>query len=191
MDSPTELSNYDLRSWQVGSGGHTYTIRLAVHSQATAAEVDRYEAMARKVVAAEEAIYGEFPAYEPGTYTFIADYLPWVYGDGMEHRNSTIISSGRATLGENPLALLGTLAHEYFHSWNMERIRAKEIEPFDFERADMSPTLWFGEGFTNYYGKLALRRSGAWDDSTFARSEGGALDYVINSRGGSSIHPSA
>ena len=183
MDSPTELSDYALRSWPVHSGAHDYTIRLAVHSQATPEQLDRYEAMAQRVVAAEEAVYGEFPQYEPGTYTFIADYLPWVYGDGMEHRNSTIIASSRATLGDNPLALLGTLAHEYFHSWNMERIRAKEIEPFDFERANMSPTLWFGEGFTNYYGKLALRRSGAWDDSTFAASEGATLDYVIHAPG--------
>ncbi len=183
MDSPTELSDYALRTWPVSSGGHDYQIRLAVHSQATPEQLDQYEAMAKKVVAAEEAIFGEFPQYEPGTYTFIADYLPWVYGDGMEHRNSTIISSSRATLGDNPVALLGTLAHEYFHSWNMERIRAREIEPFDFERADMSPTLWFGEGFTNYYGKLALRRAGVWNDSTYARSEGQALNYVMMAPG--------
>jgi predicted metalloprotease with PDZ domain len=182
MDCPTELSDYTLRTWTVGSGPDTQQIRLAVHHAGTAADVDRFEELARRVVTAEEAVFGEFPRYEPGTYTFIADYLPWDFGDGMEHRNSTFISS-RRTLHDNMTALLGTLSHEYFHSWNMERIRAREIEPFDFERADMSPELWFGEGFTNYYGKLALRRAGVWDDAAFAGGEGGALNYVITSPG--------
>jgi len=73
----------------------------------------------------------------------------------MEHRNSTFISS-TASLAQNSLGLLGTLSHEYFHSWNMKRIRSRALEPFDFERAVMSDELWFGEGFTSYYDQLFL-----------------------------------
>ncbi|HKI93650.1 MAG TPA: hypothetical protein VJ992_00010 [Gemmatimonadales bacterium] len=182
MDSPTELSDFQLRTWTVSANGHTYTMRLAVHSLDTPAAVDSFADMAKRIVAQEEAVYGTFPRYLPGTYTFIADYLPWVSGDGMEHRNSTSISS-TGSIAHDALRLLGTLAHEYFHSWNMERIRAEEIEPFDFTRANASPELWFGEGFTNYYGKLALRRAGFYTDAQYARTTGGALNYVLTAPG--------
>src|SRR5207244_4304396 len=133
MDSPTELSAFTERSWQVTSNGHTYTIRLALHHQGTDAAADSFVSMAKRVVDQEIAVFGETPAYDPGSYTFIADYLPWVTGDGMEHRNSTILASTRS-LADASRGLLGTLAHEFFHSWNMKRIRSRAIEPFDFSR---------------------------------------------------------
>jgi hypothetical protein len=112
----------------------------------------------QKIVTAERQVYGEYPTYEPGTYTFIADYLPWANGDGMEHRNSTIITSSGA-IRASRAALLGTVAHEFFHNWNVERIRPKALEPFDFERANMSGELWLAEGFTQYYGPLSMSRA--------------------------------
>ncbi|HEX7087113.1 MAG TPA: hypothetical protein VF198_12160, partial [Vicinamibacterales bacterium] len=145
MDSPTELSDFELREWTVESNGKTYTIRLAVHHAGTDAELDAYAAMARRVVAEQMAVFGELPDYDHGTYTFIADYLPYVSGDGMEHRNSTVLTSTRS-LADGAMANLGTLSHEFFHCWNMERIRSAAIEPFDFERANMSGELWLGEG---------------------------------------------
>ena len=56
--------------------------------------------------------------------------------------------------------LLDTVAHEFFHCWNVERIRPKGLEPFDFDRANISGELWLAEGFTQYYGPLALQRAG-------------------------------
>ena len=56
--------------------------------------------------------------------------------------------------------MLGTVAHEFFHAWNMERIRSRDLEPFNFEEADVSGELWFGEGFTSYYDDLIMRRAG-------------------------------
>ncbi len=176
MDSPTELSDHDIREWK--QDGETF--RLALHHLGTAAEADRFAAMARTVVAEERAVFGELPAFDYGTYTFIADYLPWVHGDGMEHRNSTLISSTRP-LSTSAMANLGTLAHEFFHAWNMERIRDRAIEPFDFERADMSGNLWLGEGFTSYYDGLVRTRAGFTSLDEYAASLGGALDAVINS----------
>ncbi|MEZ4695425.1 MAG: hypothetical protein R2832_03340 [Rhodothermales bacterium] len=182
MDSPTELSNHAVRSWTVGSGSDAQEIRLTVHHQGTEAEVDSYAEMAEKVVAEQIGIYGEAPRYDVGYYTFIADYLPYIAGDGMEHRNSTIIASTRP-LSTGAMGNLGTLSHEFFHSWNVERIRPQTLEPFDFEHANMSNELWFAEGFTSYYTGLAIRRAGLSDDDAYAASLGGTISAVVNSPG--------
>ncbi|HWA40926.1 MAG TPA: hypothetical protein VG712_04895, partial [Gemmatimonadales bacterium] len=183
MDSPTELSNYTLRTWTItGPAGRVDTIRLALHHTGTDAEADAFAEMAKQVVAQEVGIFGETAHYDHGTYTFIADYLPWASGDGMEHRNSTIISS-TGSLARNANGLLGTLAHEFFHSWNMERIRSAQIEPFDFFRANASDALWFGEGFTSYFDALSIRRAGLMTDSAYARNLQGNVDVVTNAPG--------
>ncbi len=188
MDSPTELSNYTLRTWKLSSDGQTYTFRLALHHDGTDSEATDFANKAKRICEEEETVYGEFPHYDYGTYTFIADYLPYVYPDGMEHRNSTILTSRR------PLATgwkqnLSALAHEFFHAWSMERIRAKAIEPFDFTRANMSGELWFGEGFTNYYEELTMRRAGFLTNGTFAKQMSGPLSYTINAPGRKFFNP--
>jgi predicted metalloprotease with PDZ domain len=182
MDSPTEVSDFKLREWPVTSNGKTYTIRLTVHDPGSEADVDGFAEMAKKVVAEEAAAYGEFPDYDFGTYTFVACYGPQASGDGMEHRNSTSITS-TSTLARNSAGLLNTLSHEYFHSWNMERIRSAAIEPFDFERANMSGELWFGEGFTQYYTSLIIRRAGLSDDNAYIRGLSGTINAVVNGTG--------
>lgn len=158
MDSPTELGPVSIRPFTVD--GRNF--RFALHHTGTAAELDSFVSDVRKVVVAEGEVFGEYPNYEPGTYTFIADYLPYANGDGMEHRNSTIITSPSA-LRTNRAGLLGTVAHEFFHNWNVERIRPRALEPFDLERANMSGELWLAEGFTQYYGPLAMSRAGVAD----------------------------
>ena len=75
--------------------------------------------------------------FENGTYTFLADYLPWANGDGMEHRNSTVLT-WRGVLPDSRVGLLGTVSHEFFHAWNVERIRPRSLEPFDFDDANVS-----------------------------------------------------
>jgi predicted metalloprotease with PDZ domain len=180
MDSPTELSRYTLREWTVTVGGTSYPIRLALHHTGTETEADSFAGLARRVVAAHLAVFREAPRYDVGYYTFIADYLPWASGDGMEHRNSTVIASS-GSLSKNMNRLIGTLSHEFFHSWNVERIRPRGLEPFDFTRANMSDALWLAEGFTNYYGPLALVRSGVISREDFAHGLGGPLSQVITS----------
>ncbi len=182
MDSPIELSDFDLREWTVSPAGENQTIRLAVHHDGSDAEVDEFERMVRDVVDEEIAVFGEAPEFDGGTYTFIADYLPYVSGDGMEHRNSTILSSTRS-LRDGPLRVLGTVSHEFFHAWNVERIRPRSLEPFDFERANMSGELWFAEGFTSYYTSLLIRRAGLTTVEQYASAISGGLDFVINSPG--------
>lgn len=180
MDSPTELSNYTLREWTVNAGGKSWPIRLALHHIGSEAEADSFAGLAKRVVEAHLAVYGEVPKYDVGYYTFLADYLPWASGDGMEHRNSTVIAS-TGSLAKNMNGLLGTLSHEFFHSWNVERIRPKGLEPFDFTRANMSDGLWFAEGFTSYYGPLAIVRAGITTPADFAHGWSGPLNNVINS----------
>ena len=124
MDSPVELSDFALRQWTVSTLAGNFPVRLALHHQGTDAELDAYVEMLKKVVQQEIAVFGVTPRYDVGSYTFIADYLPWASGDGMEHRNSTIITSSRP-LSTSAMGLLGTASHEYFHSWNVERIRPK------------------------------------------------------------------
>lgn len=180
MDSPTELSDHAVREWQVDDAGVARTIRLTVHHDGSEADVDRYAEKAKKVVAQHIAIFGDVPDFDFGTYTFLADYLPQVSGDGMEHRNSTVIS-GSQSMFASDFSQLGTLSHEFFHAWNVERLRPAELEPFDFTDANPTPSLWFAEGFTQYYGPLAVRRAGESSVDAFLAGLSGTLNGVVNS----------
>ncbi|MBN8529546.1 MAG: M61 family metallopeptidase [Caulobacterales bacterium] len=180
MDSPMELSDHMVREWRVDDAGAPRTIRIALHHLGTAAEADAFAARAKKVVDAQIAIFGDVPDFDFGTYTFLADYLPWISGDGMEHRNSTVISATRG-LAEADYGQIDTLSHEFFHAWNVERIRPAELEPFDFTQADPTPSLWLSEGFTNYYGPLAIRRAGVGTVDDFLGDIGGQVNFIVNS----------
>src|SRR5262252_2027633 len=174
MDSPSEFGPGAMRQFTVGDR----TFRFAIHHTGTDAELDAYVKDVEKIVRQEGAIYGEFPVYEPGHYTFLADYLPYASGDGMEHRNSTVITSS-GSIANARSRLLDTVAHEFFHCWNVERIRPKELEPFDFDRADMSGELWLAEGFTQYYGPLALQRAALVDLAATANTFTGLVESVM------------
>ncbi|MDH3223738.1 MAG: M61 family peptidase [Gemmatimonadota bacterium] len=182
LDSPVLLAELDIREWTVESEGTSYSIRFALHHEGSPDEVDRYVENVKKVVDQEVAVFGELPAFDYGTYTFLASYLPWAAGDGMEHRNSTVLSR-QGHLAQVELSALGTVAHEFFHAWNIERIRPASLEPFDFEAADISQELWFGEGFTSYYDDLAMVRAGVIDVDEFASRMGSLVNTVTNSPG--------
>ena len=160
MDSPTELSAQSFRSFKVRNpDGREQTIVTAVHHDATEADVDEYVAGTERIVREHAAVYGELPQFDNGTYTFLGDYVPWGGGDGMEHRNSTVVAEGASIRG-NVQSVLDTVSHEFFHAWNVERIRPKTLEPFDLEEANVSGELWLAEGFTQYYGQLVMARAG-------------------------------
>ena len=188
MDSPTELSDHLERTWTVTEGNRVSHITMALHHTGTDQEADAYFAMIRRVVAEEAAVYGGLAPYDHGRYTFIVDYLPWVSGDGMEHRNSTILTS-TGSLARNATGLVGTVAHEFFHSWNVERIRPRTLEPFDFERVNMSGELWFAEGFTSYYDDLMLRRAGIITLADYAHGLSGRINTVVLAPGRSLFSP--
>lgn len=186
MDSPVELSDFTERTFAVPDAhGQRPAFRIALHHDGTAAEADRFARDVEAIVRETLPVFGgEFPRFETGTYTFIADYLPWVHGDGMEHRNSTILTAPAALANPGQRqALLGTVAHEFVHAWNVERLRPRSLEPFDFEEASLSGELWFAEGFTSYYDDLILRRAGLAPLEDTLASFAAAIDTVTLSPG--------
>lgn len=185
MDSPTEIADYHLREEMVDG----QLIRLALHTPASDREVNEYFAKVMAIVKAERDVYGELPTFDYGEYTFLSCYMPNASGDGMEHRNSTYVVSSKPLdrpLGETSI---GTIAHEFFHAWNVERIRPRALEPFDFEDANMSGELWFAEGFTSYYTGLSLARAGINTPEEYIEGLDGGLNYVINSPGRRFFNP--
>jgi predicted metalloprotease with PDZ domain len=179
MDSPVSLGAQQVRTWQEGD----QTIELAALYMGTAGELDAYAKKVQKVVKEEKAVFGELPTFDFGRYTFIADYLTQATPDGMEHRNSTSVTSPRPLRDEDATRNLGTVAHEFFHSWNVERLRPRDLEPFDFQRINMSDMLWLAEGFTQYYGRLSLRRAKLIEDEEFFDDISGWVNQRQNSPG--------
>ena len=188
MDSPTDFSNFTLREFTVDDGrkrkGPPPTIRIALTHDGTEAEADAFARDVERIVRETIPIFGELPEFETNSYTFLSTYLPWASGDGMEHRNSTSLTNAGALRSPNQRqGILGTVAHEFIHAWNMERIRSAGVEPFDFEAADMSEDLWLGEGFTNYFDSLVQVRAGLTTIDQFAGELAGVINTVTLSPG--------
>jgi predicted metalloprotease with PDZ domain len=173
MDSPAEFGPVAMRQFSVD--GRTF--RFAAHHLGSDGDLDAFVKDVEAIVREQGEIFGEYPVYDTGAYTFLADYLPWASGDGMEHRNSTVMTSA-SSLRAGRLDLLDTVAHEFFHCWNVERIRPRSLEPFNFENANVSGELWLGEGFTQYYGPLTLKRAGFVDESYMASTFAGLIRSV-------------
>jgi len=181
-DSPTYFGEIDKVAWTSESRGKEYTIEVAMMHEGTDAELQAYADWVKAIVEEQKAVYGALPDFDFGRYTFLCAYNPWVSGDGMEHLNSTICSSS-GNLANNAGGLIGTISHEFFHAWNVERIRPKDLEPFDFTHANMSDALWFAEGFTSYYDDLILTRAGIRSPEEYAQGLTGTMNYVLNSPG--------
>ena len=185
MDSPIELSAYHTASWQVKN----QTIHVVSHSKDDQKTVDNYAEMVKKVVDEQIAVWGELPNFDYGNYYFLHDVYPDYAGDGMEHRNSTVIVQRTPKIAGYEANLLGTFSHEFFHSWNVERLRPKTLEPFNFEHANVSDELWLAEGFTQYYGNLLLTRAGFRTVDNAAQTFNGIINTVLNSPGAKNFSP--
>ncbi|SMC43468.1 M61 family metallopeptidase [Cellulophaga tyrosinoxydans] len=182
MDSPTELSNFGIREFEVlEKDGRKKNIQFVLHHNGTEEELNTYFEKVKSIVLEEQKVYGELPDFDYNTYTFLACYIPNASGDGMEHRNSTILTSIRSLANGGMKNNLGTVSHEFFHSWNVERIRPKTLEPFNFEEANMSGELWFAEGFTSYYTNLILCRAKLISAEEYVEDLSGTFNYVWNS----------
>ena len=156
------------------------TFRFAAHHRGSDAELDALVRDVAAIVREEQAVFGELAPYDVGGYTFLADYLPWVDYDAMEHRNSTMMTS-RRSIANGRDALLDTVAHEFFHSWNVGRIRPASLEPFNLTDVNMSGELWLAGGFTNYYGSLATVRSGVASFDAFVANLEDTINAVVRS----------
>jgi predicted metalloprotease with PDZ domain len=181
MDSPAEISNFVLHEYEEESNGKKYVIRVALHHTGTDATANKYFEETKKIVKQEKSAMGGLPDYDFGNYTFLSCYMPQASGDGMEHRNSTYVIGTFPLDDEKMKWALGTVSHEFFHCWNVERIRPATLEPFNFERANMSGELWFAEGFTDYYTELFLCRAGLETPNEYVEGLSGSLNFVKNS----------
>jgi predicted metalloprotease with PDZ domain len=177
-DSPTMVGDIRFREWTVAGPGRVDTIQMAFLCPDPDSLLDQFAAWTEAIVEQQRRVFGELPAFDYGRYTFLCAYNPYVSGDGMEHRNSTVCS---APVGLTGFAerLIGTISHEFFHCWNVERIRPASLEPFDFDRANLSGELWFAEGFTSYFDDLSLLRAGILAPEDYVAGLTGGLNYAL------------
>jgi predicted metalloprotease with PDZ domain len=188
FDSPTLVGEMMRDEFTVASGDRIDTIELVVMHEGSREVFDGYLEMVERVVREQQTIYGELPSFDYGRYVFLCSYNDYIGGDGMEHRNSTICSAP-IPLGGNEVRLIGTVSHEFFHAWNVERIRPASLEPFDFSHVNMSDELWFAEGFTSYYDDLALTRAGLLAPEEYIENLAGGLNYVMHRPGRNHRNP--
>ena len=188
MDSPTKIGDLIFKEWAVkNKDNKIYTFRLALEAHASDSGATVYSQRLQRIVAEEQAVFGELPSFDYGMYTFITSINPYVKGDGMEHRNSTMIALPTEFNTEGVME--DVFAHEFFHCWNVERIRPKTLEPFNFEKSNMSHELWFAEGFTQYYGQLFMVRSGFMADTTYAQVIDNTVFTKMNTIGARDYSP--
>ena len=180
IDTPTEIApDWTQDSFEVD--GKKY--HVVVHS--FGAEGGKRRALVKdieRIVRAEVAMWG---APEFSDYTFLIHFAADDHsGDGMEHLTSTqIIEPGALSETGVYEDTLGTVAHEFFHVWNVKRLRPEELGPWDFTRPLRTRGLWVAEGFTNYYGHLMLRRAGLWNDKKFLDREAQTISRIESAQG--------
>jgi len=181
MDSPVLIGNLKLTTLKIPQSADS-NFHLALLGAINDADLDILANKTSRVIAEQKMVYGEFPDFDYGNYTFLTSYGPEMNDDGMEHRNSTVITQP-ATDKSNLNDLIGSISHEFFHIWNIERIRPSALEPFDFTKANVCGELWFGEGFTSYYGDLALCRAGVMSTDEYLAILGRKINSLLNSPG--------
>jgi predicted metalloprotease with PDZ domain len=160
VDAPVEIGAFDGAHFE--SGGATIGIIL----EGKDSGLVRLENYVHKITDYELQLMGG-PPFDPRpgqpSYLFVFHIGPAaeVGGGGMEHRNSTAIAAG--TVEE----AAATAAHEFFHSWNVKRIRPQSLEPVDYSREQYTRSLWFAEGVTSAYASYTLERTGLWTKDQF------------------------
>lgn len=180
IDTPTEIAP-DWTQDTFTVDGKKY--HVVVHSFGP--EGGKRPALVRdieKIVRAEVAMWGA-PEFEE--YTFLIHFAADDHsGDGMEHLTSTqIIQPGALADPGAYEGALSTASHEFFHVWNVKRLRPQELGPWDFTRPLNTRGLWIAEGFTNYYGHLMQRRAGLWDDKKFYAEEAETIQRIESAQG--------
>ncbi|MGB4117090.1 MAG: peptidase M61 [Polaromonas sp.] len=125
-----------------------------------------------------------------GSYLFMLNAVDDGYG-GLEHRNSTALicnrkdlpRTGETKVTEGYTTLRGLISHEYFHTWNVKRLRPAEFASYDYRTENYTELLWFFEGFTSYYDDLLLRRAGLLDDAGYLKLLNKTINQVMQTPG--------
>jgi predicted metalloprotease with PDZ domain len=187
IDSPMEIGTPIARRFALDGVTYHVVIDMAAaeswrRSAAVRERIGRVGADVEKTVRMQTATFGR-PEFDE--YHFLVNIDPSASGgDGMEHLTSTrLVLAGHPTKQENYDALIGVASHEFFHIWNVMRLRPAVLGPFDYTRERHTTLLWFAEGFTQYYGHLMLRRAGVWDEKQLYKELADELNSVDQSPG--------
>ncbi len=175
VDCPIEIGNQEEFDFKAAGINH----HVAIYGPGNQ-DIEQLKIDMANVVEAATGVFGQNPNDQ---YTFIIHNVVDGQG-GLEHTNSTVLSVNRWTYSGNDYkGFLKLVAHEYFHLWNVKRIRPVELGPFDYDNENYTSLLWVMEGFTSYYEKLILLRAGYYNDQEFIGSMFGSLNYVEGSTG--------
>ena len=207
VDCPVEMGTFWRGAFMAGGIPHTFVVAGAPPSFDGA----RLLADTKAICDAEIAFWhgsktGSRAKNKPphATYLFMLNAVDDGYG-GLEHRNSTALICKRKDLPrqDNPAlkpgtsqpaatkpkpsegytTLLGLISHEYFHTWNVKRLRPAEFTRYDYAQENHTQLLWFFEGFTSYYDDLLLRRAGLIDDSFYLKLLTKTINQVLQTPG--------
>jgi predicted metalloprotease with PDZ domain len=153
VDSPIIIGNPVTREFTVDGKRHS----VVFEGDTALIDIDRVAADVRKIVDQGRAVMGSLPYPHYKFMTMVTEA-----SGALEHKNSYLGMTNRfATRSRGAyLSFISTLAHEYFHAWNVKRLRPVELGPFDYENENYVKTLWIAEGFTDYYADLLNKRAG-------------------------------
>lgn len=176
FDSPIEIGNQEVFEFQAAGVKH----EVAMYGGGNY-DTERLKRDMAKIVATETSIFGSNPNKR---YVFIVHNYNSA-GGGLEHLNSTVLGMSRynyadANTYNNFLALV---AHEYFHLWNVKRLRPAALGPFDYDQENYTTNLWISEGFTAYYDNLSVRRAGLYSQKEYIDALTNEINTVANQPG--------
>src|SRR6266536_902309 len=175
-DSPIEVSNFKQIDFQVRGVAH----RLVIDGEGNYDAI-RLRDGVQRIVEAETSMFRGIPYHD---YTFIL-HLRSNTGGGLEHLNSTALGFRRSGFAneEGYRNFWGLVAHEFFHLWNVKRIRPDALGPFDYTKENYTRMLWVAEGVTEYYAKLVLRRAGLTSEKEFLSENAKVFQNLQNTPG--------
>jgi predicted metalloprotease with PDZ domain len=155
VDSPLEVGNQEVRSFEVA--GVRYDVSIFGSAPI---DLEKFVDDIKGIVEQTTPIFGHVP-YD--RYVFLVNFTDTT-GGGLEHLNSTMCFSRRLTMvpKEEYNQTMGLFSHEFFHAWNVKRLRPAGLGPFDYSAETYTKSLWIAEGITSYYDDLILRRSGLY-----------------------------
>jgi len=162
VDAPVEIGAFQEANFDE-AGGH---YRVIVDSDPSSYDMRKIVAMLRRLVSSATVWMGDRPFQ---TYLFFYHFRPGAPGNGMEHANGTAIDLSLEALANNPQAFAGLTAHEFFHLWNVKRIRPQSLEPVDYTKENYTRALWFSEGTTTTAANIILLRAGLLDESRYLK----------------------